>query len=187
MDIVYLETIRYNGGQYFNLEYHKHRVLYTVRDDNVWCDICKVLKVLPVGHLSGDVKCTIEYCASRGVIAWRVAEYKPVKIKRLVPVVSDIDYRYKYADREELVSLKNGLVDGEEPIIIKNGLVTDTTFSNIVFKCADGMLVTPRKPLLYGTKRAQLLHDGVIVERDIFEDQIYDFEEIYIINAMRDI
>ena len=58
-----------------------------------------------------------------------------------------------------------------EIIIIKNGLVIDTSFTNIAIH-KDGKWLTPKHPLLLGTKRAALLEQGIIQEADITVDDL---------------
>lgn len=76
------------------------------------------------------------------------------------------DYRQHIGD---ILAAQKG--DCDEIIIIKNGLVTDTSFTNIaIYK--HGMWLTPKHPLLLGTKRAALLEKGIIQEADITVDDL---------------
>jgi 4-amino-4-deoxychorismate lyase len=101
--------------------------------------------------------------------------------KKFKIVCSDIDYSYKYADRDRLNSLKSPQTD--EIIIIKNNLATDTTISNLAF--FDGQKwLTPKTPLLKGTKRQELLEKKEIFPADITADDLGNFEKIAMINAV---
>ena len=98
-----------------------------------------------------------------------------------------IDYAYKYHNRaaiNELVAKRGGC---DDILIIKNSLITDTSFTNVVFKDFDGTLYTPSSNLLAGTKRRKLLDAGIIYERDIHVKDIQSYAGIYLINAMIDI
>lgn len=76
------------------------------------------------------------------------------------------DYRQHIGD---ILAAQKG--DCDEIIIIKNGLVTGTSFTNIaIYK--DGKWITPKHPLLLGTKRAALLEKGIIQEADITVDDL---------------
>ena len=103
-------------------------------------------------------------------------EFKKFKI-----VKSEIDYQYKYADRDELNALKQPGFD--EVIIIKNGLVTDTTISNLAF--FDGKeWHTPKTPLLKGTKREELIQKGFLKEKDISLNDIKKYKKFAMLNAI---
>ena len=105
----------------------------------------------------------------------------PREFKKLKIVNADIEYDYKYENRETLNSLK---VEGyDEVVIIKNGYVTDTTISNLAF--FDGKeWFTPNTPLLKGTKRAELLEKGIIKEKEIKLKDIKSYKKIAMMNAI---
>jgi len=108
-------------------------------------------------------------------------ELKIRKFKTFKIVHSNIDYSYKFANRNALNALKPENVD--EVIIIKNSLVTDTTISNLAF--FDGKKwLTPKTPLLKGTKREELIKKGKLVEADIKEKELKNFKKIALINAI---
>ena len=97
----------------------------------------------------------------------------------------DIDYSFKSTDRTDLNWLAATKGNCDEIIIIKNGLVTDTSFTNIaIYK--DGKWLTPKHPLLLGTKRAALLENVIIQEADITVDDLMKAEKVSLFNAMID-
>ena len=108
-------------------------------------------------------------------------ELKKREFKTFKIVHSDIDYSYKYANRDELNALKPENVD--EVIIIKNSLITDTTISNLAFFNGKRWL-TPKTPLLKGTKREELLRKNFLTEADIKEEDLKNFKKIAMINAV---
>ncbi len=67
--------------------------------------------------------------------------------------------------------------------MVKDSLVCDTSIANIAIY--DGLKwYTPKKPLFYGTQRAKLLEDKIIVEKEI---KVKDFKNIVsfaIMNAL---
>ena len=71
----------------------------------------------------------------------------------------------------------------DEIIIIKNGKVTDCSIGNLIFRQGKKWY-TPDSPLLLGTQREKLLREGKIQETTIFQEDIINFDEIKIINAM---
>jgi 4-amino-4-deoxychorismate lyase len=71
----------------------------------------------------------------------------------------------------------------DDILIVKNGLITDTSYSNVAF--FDGQLwFTPHQPLLPGTARARLLHEGCLQEAKITLTDLHRFEKCSLINAM---
>jgi 4-amino-4-deoxychorismate lyase len=104
-------------------------------------------------------------------------EFKSFKIVKC----NDIDYSFKYKNRDKLNSLKDENYD--EVIIIKNGLITDTTISNLAF--FDGKeWLTPKEPLLKGTYREKLLDEKIIKEANISIDELKKFQKFAMINAI---
>jgi para-aminobenzoate synthetase/4-amino-4-deoxychorismate lyase len=77
---------------------------------------------------------------------------------------------------------------GADTVILWNdaGVITEGTESNIVIACG-GVKVTPPVEcgLLPGLKRAELLAAGEIVESIITRDDLYNAEEIWLINSVR--
>ena len=112
--------------------------------------------------------------------------YQPRTIKSLKLVEDDeIDYAFKYADRESINLLYERRGTYDDILIVKNNLITDTSFCNIIF--FDGQKwVTPELPLLKGTKRQQLLDEGIINEARILVEDLGSFKKFMLINAMLD-
>ncbi|MCD8539847.1 MAG: aminotransferase class IV [Leadbetterella sp.] len=68
---------------------------------------------------------------------------------------------------------------------MKNGHLTDTTYCNVAL--FDGKeWVTPDTFLLPGTKRAALIHNGMLREIPVTVRDLPGFEALAFINAMRD-
>jgi len=112
-------------------------------------------------------------------------EYFPLKKREFnsfkVVECNDIEYKFKSEDREKLNSLK---VEGyDEVIIVKNGFITDTTISNLAF--FDGnKWITPKTPLLKGTKREELIQKGFLKEKEIKIEDIKNFKKFAMMNAI---
>ena len=103
----------------------------------------------------------------KGVETVEYAPYHMRELKTLQVVEGgDISYEYKSTDRSRLNMLAEKKGNADEVIILKHGLLTDTSFTNIAIHDGNGW-ITPRRPLLYGTKRAALLDQGVLTEADI--------------------
>ena len=182
-----LETIRFENGEFSNPEYHFRRMYQSVRTcfgQALQFDPEKVLQeALPaVNNKPGLFKFRLLY--GNNNYQWEFVPYKLPAIKTLKPVVANsINYSCKFADRSSLNNLRQLRGKADDVLIIKNGEVTDTSFANIVFY--DGrQWVTPKNPLLKGTRRAALLDAGLIIEASISPDDLSNFQEIRIINAM---
>ena len=68
---------------------------------------------------------------------------------------------------------------------MKQGLLTDTSIANIAL--SDGThWYTPAHPLLKGTKRAALLEEGILQEKDIRPEDLPSFSTVRLFNAMID-
>ena len=114
-------------------------------------------------------------------------EYAPYFIRNInsLQVVEDdtITYGYKSTDRSRLNALVAQKGNCDDIIIVKHGLLTDTSFTNLAI--FDGKhWVTPRHPLLPGTKRAALLDKGMIQEADITLEDLRNANKVSLFNAM---
>lgn len=172
--MTFSEVIRVQDGMVQNLPLHRARMERTVGHPIE-------LKIDPP-RTCGRVKCRVVYDAE-GV---RSVEFAPYIIRRIekVAIVHDdeINYALKSTDRRRLNELRGKY---DDVIIIKNGLVTDSSFANIVIE--KGGLFTSSTPLLRGTKREQLLREGVITEREVREEDLQTAARIHFINAMIDL
>ena len=61
--------------------------------------------------------------------------------------------------------------------------MTDCSIGNLILRQGKKWY-TPDTPLLLGTQREKLLREGKIQETTIFQEDIANFDEIKIINAM---
>lgn len=134
--------------------------------------------------LSGIWKCRIVYGKEIEEVGY--APYQKRMVSSLRPVVSDtIDYSYKSTNRGELNELFARRGKADDILIVKDGYLTDTSIANIALY--DGHTwYTPAHPLLQGTKRAELLDNRFIVEKDIRQAQLGDYSHIMLFNAMID-
>jgi len=74
-------------------------------------------------------------------------------------------------------------MDCDEIIIEQNGYLTDTTIANIAFYDGERW-ITPAKPLLKGTMRAKLLDEGLLHEKEIKKEDLKNYSQVALINAM---
>lgn len=97
---------------------------------------------------------------------------------------NSFDYSFKFEDRKELERMKIKAKAGEI-IIVKNNHITDTSFSNILFKKGKEWF-TPSTFLLNGVQRQHLLKNKKIKEAEITLQNISKYSHFQIINAMND-
>ncbi len=182
---LFIETIKIQNGQIIHPEAHNARMNRTRRDFFGIRALLRVEDLINPEELPPQqvIRCTIRY-GPNGIEEIRHTPYEKRKINNLGIVHdNEIDYSYKFADREPLVKLKNRRDDCDEIIIVKNGMVSDTSFSNLIF--FDGVeYLTPANPLLNGTKRTQLLQEGLIREECITVEDLHTFRHAGMINAM---
>lgn len=181
----FIETIKVEDGLVKNLELHIERARATAMK---FFGVEKEYEfggLLSDGELrrsSGIYKLRVVY--SKEILGFSFEPYKMRKIHTLRPVDgSGVDYSFKYESRGAIEALFEQRGDSDDILIIKDGYVTDTSYCNLI--CSDGKgLYSPSTPLLKGTKREQLLREGVIKERDIRIDDLNKYSEFYVVNAM---
>ena len=180
------ETICVENRQLKNLSYHEARLNKTRRELWGYNDNWDLSELLQIPDLIDDSvhKCRIAYGKNVDNIRWE--PYSPRSIRKIQRVYHDeIDYRYKYDNRDTLNALYAKRNDADEILIIRKGLVTDSNFCNVAF--LDGnRWFTPASPLLPGTQRALLLDQGIIETTNIPESDIGSFSQIRLFNAMVD-
>jgi 4-amino-4-deoxychorismate lyase len=180
------EAIKVQNKIIFNLDLHSSR-MNTARKNLFNCsdqiNLQDMLKIpLEINH--GIYKCRLLYKEKIEKIDW--IKYEPRQINSLKVVrCNDISYEYKFNDRTVFEKLlkKNHCSNHDAIIIIKNGMVTDSNISNVVLFNGEKWH-TPKNPLLKGTKRAELLHKGLILEKNICEEELGNYEKLKLINAM---
>ncbi|MFH1161363.1 MAG: aminotransferase class IV [bacterium] len=140
---------------------------------------------IPAGHKGLVYKYRIIYGAD--LEKTEFIEYTPRPIERLKLVeANDLEYSYKYLDRSAINALLSRTTGKEDIIIIKNGVITDTSFTNLAFFTGSKWL-TPASPLLQGTCRKRLIHEGRLIEEEIVPKDLVKFRKVSLINAMLDL
>ena len=180
------ETLCIENGKIQNIDLHQARYERSLRE-YYGKSVVKIFNLfsliqLPAPLQNQLIRCRIDYNAETTQIQY--FEYHRKIYRTFQPVIcDDIEYSLKYSDR----SLINKLFDQrgyyDEIIIIKNGKVTDCSIGNLIFRQGKKWY-TPDTPLLLGTQREKLLQERKIQERTIFQEDIVNFDEIKIINAM---
>lgn len=181
------ETIKCSDGKLFNMEFHQARfekscVDYFGIQPNI--NLMENIEI-PAFAKTGIFRCRVTYSTQIEKIKFIPHHYREIKSLKLIED-NDIDYRFKFDDREILNLLfeKRGICD--DIIIVKNGRITDSTFANIVFFDGEKWF-TPDTPLLPGTQREKLLVSGKIFECRITPKDISIYSKAGLINAMNDL
>ena len=148
----FIETIRIEDGQIYNLDYHTER--FNETRAAFWKDSTPLdlREFISPPTLNGIHKCRIVYGKK-----WKKLRMRPIRCDRLSSlhlVVSDtIDYTYKSAHREELNALyaQKGMAD--DILIVRNGYLTDTSIANVALYDGDTWF-TPAHPYSGGRNEA---------------------------------
>lgn len=179
----FIETIRIKNGRPENMEGHIERMRTTAEHFGFLPPKVPELSVIMPGYLkTGLTKCRLLY--DRLIREIKFEAYKPKKISSFVLVdAGSLDYAFKYADRRVLECEDRKFNGFEEVIFLKDGFLTDTSFSNIVFRKGKEF-VTPTTFLLNGTRRQYLLKSGHIKEEEVHMTELGEYDELILINAM---
>lgn len=190
----FVETIKIKNGKALALPYHHARMERTISHlvctslEEFFSDFSFLISNFNYLSPTPEMdlyKARVVYGAG-GI---KLVEYAPYQMRtiRSLKVVEDddIDYTYKSTDRSQLNALAAQKGDCDEIIIVKNGLLTDTSFTNLALYDGNSWL-TPKHPLLHGTKRAQLLEAGIIREADLTFEDLKRAQKVSLFNAMID-
>jgi 4-amino-4-deoxychorismate lyase len=179
-----IESIKLVDGKFCNLFYHEQRMirsLQTLCGEEEDINLEKLLNEMEAPQ-KGLFKCRIVYDERSTDVEF--IPYQPKIIQSLKIVENDrISYELKYKDRtaiDKLLEKKDGC---DDILIIKKGHVTDSSYSNIVFRRGKNWY-TPWSALLKGTMRQNLIDHDTIMPEDILVDDISSFETYKLINAM---
>lgn len=180
----FLETIKIDKGNVYNLEYHQKRYESVLKHFNVYDAKSLVDYIKP--PKDGLFRCRLIYNPDDiKKIDIQYIEYKKRDIKKLKLIYdNDINYFFKSTDRKALDKLHAKRGEADDILIVKNSLITDTSIANIALY--DGVWKTPKSPLLKGTTRQRYIDEGKIVEEDIDVKNIYNYSKVALLNAMID-
>lgn len=180
----FIETLRIEKERIVNLEAHNQRMNETIRTFFPQASKVDLKKHIVLQKHIARTKCHIEY--NNTILSISYQPYYPRQVHSLQLTECDtINYSYKYKDRSLLQLLYNQRRSGDDILIVKNGFITDTSIANIAVY--DGIQwYTPAHPLLRGTQRAILLQRGIVKEKDITPQELFNFQKLCTINSMLD-
>ena len=178
LDKLLFETIKIEDGLISNIYWHNQRcnrsrkALFNSQND---ID----LEAFITAPTKGLYRCRIVY--NDNIQSVEYIPYQAKQINSIKIIKSQIDYEYKYNNRDELTQLLEKEYD--DILIEKNGFLTDTSIANIAFY-TDSKWITPKQPLLRGTFREKLLKKGFLILKDIKKEEITYFSHFALMNAM---
>ncbi|OFX74593.1 MAG: hypothetical protein A2X12_10905 [Bacteroidetes bacterium GWE2_29_8] len=182
---VFFETIKLKDGILYNIPLHNERLNNTRRR---FFKVIYDINLASIIHLPTDCKkglYKVKVIYSENIIDIAYIKYQKREINSLKIVYNnDVEYHYKYLNRDFLDILKFN-VEEDEIIIVKNDFISDASFANIIF--FDGITwVTPIVPLFEGIQRAYLINKNFIKEENIRIKDLNRFTKLKLINALND-
>lgn len=182
---ILLETFSVKDSYTELLDFHSRRILTTAKElDFCPPDIMDFINILNNVPQIGHFKCSIQY--SNKIITYhKETEYKKRYISKIkiIEICKNI-YKYKFADRSCFSRYDCLVSENEEILFSLNGFLTDTRYTNIVLETEQGNLITPKKPLLQGTRRDYLINEKLLTTRDICTQDIFKYKKIHLINSL---
>ena len=175
-----LETIKIEDGEVHNLSYHQKRCDKTRKTLFNSTNTLNLIDNIEAPK-KGLYRCRILYAKTLHSVEY--IAYSPKNIRSLKIVKSDINYNFKYVNRDAFADLLTEHNDVDEILIEKDDYLTDTTIANIAFY-AGGVWYTPTTPLLKGTMRQKFLDDGFLQERNIKKEDLNQYTQVALMNAM---
>lgn len=172
------ETIKADEGILQHINYHQARFNKTRKACYGSADKINLSTILlPPKNLTCRVR--VEY--THEVLHVDYIPYLPRQINSFCVVESNLNYAYKWSNREEINAL---LAPGyDDIIIVKNGLLCDTSIANVAL-LIDGVWITPQMPLLEGVTRQRLLDSGFLQVGNLTEESLQKMEKFAIMNAL---
>ena len=185
-----LETIKFKNGKFANVDLHQERMnrsqkeLFELKNT---INLVSELKTFQTKFQTASIdnktyKCRIIY--NKTIESIELIPYALTKIYSLKIVFdNEIDYRFKFKNRERINQLFAKRENCDDILIVKNGLITDASFCNILFFNGKKWL-TPEKPLLKGIQRQLLINNEIVETANISPGNLYNFTKARLVNAM---
>ena len=181
----FIESIKIEDKKIFLLDLHQKRVDDTFAHfgKETSINLAEIFKNLEHDE-DGLYKLRISYDLDKN-FRTQLIPYAISEISNFQLVVNNIyDYSFKFEDRKELEKMLRQ-AKSSEIIIVKNNHITDSSFSNLLFKKGKEWF-TPSTYLLNGVQRQYLLKNKKIMEAEITLQNIAEYSHFQIINAMND-
>ena len=181
----FIESIKVEDRKIFLLDHHQKRVDATFahfgKEGSI--NLSEIFRNLDHDE-DGLYKLRISYDLNKN-FRTQLIPYAISEINNFQLVVNNVyDYSFKFEDRKELEKMLQQARSGEI-IIVKNNHITDTSFSNILFKKGKDWF-TPSTYLLNGVQRQHLLQKNKIKEAEITMQNVSEYSHFQLINTMND-
>ncbi len=181
----FIESIKVEDTEIFLLDQHQKRVneTFSYFGTEVSINIDEIFKSLKHDE-DGLYKFKITYDLT-GKYRTQMIPYAMSEIANFQLVENNsYDYSFKFEDRKELEKMKI-LSKAAEIIIVKNNHITDTSYSNLLFKKGKDWF-TPKTFLLNGVQRQTLLKAKKIKEAEITLQNLSEYSHFQLINALNE-
>lgn len=181
----FIESIKVEDTEIFILDQHQKRVneTFSYFGKEVSINIDEIFKSLKHDE-DGLYKFKITYDLT-GKYRTQMIPYAMSEIANFQLVENNsYDYSFKFEDRKELEKMKI-LSKAAEIIIVKNNHITDTSYSNLLFKKGKDWF-TPKTYLLNGVQRQFLLKAKKIKEAEITLQNLSEYSHFQLINALNE-
>lgn len=186
-----LETIRVEHGRPWRLERHHERMRRSAGELGFsapsWNELRETIdRLLRERILPDPGRYKVRLIYRERVLREETERYTlPRPLSAVVVEAGDLSYSQKLADRAALNALQATVGPRAVVIFARDRLLTDCLYANLLFD--DGRRwLTPRRPLLSGVMRGELLDRGCVEEADIAAAELHRFERVALINAMID-
>ncbi len=181
----FIESIKVEDKKVFLLDLHQKRVNDTFSNFGKGepIDLAAIFKELEHDE-DGLYKFKITYDLT-GKYRTQMIPYAISELASFALVENNTyDYSFKFEDRKELEKMKI-LSKAAEIIIVKNNHITDSSYSNLIFKKGKEWF-TPKTYLLNGVQRQNLLQTKKIKETEINLNNLNEYSHFQLINAMNE-
>lgn len=181
---LFLETIKLEAGFFSALSYHQTRMDQTRAAffENA-APLSLPLALMKAGSIPPKGLYRVRVIYGEQIESIEFIPYEKREVSSLKLIEAEVDYSFKYEQRPVLNTLFQQKKKCDDILITQQGYLTDTSIANIAL-LKSGVWYTPQAPLLKGTKRAALLHHGLIVEADIHQETLSEYEKVRLFNAM---
>jgi len=187
----FIESMRISNGKAALVELHQRRFDLTrlahfgrLAPIDLEAEVTAFVAAQPSEYSTALCKLRVTY--GRDIEKIEIDLYTPRRVAAIALVEAPgLDYRFKYADRSALDTLRGQVPAGAEPVIVQNGLVTDAIYANVCL--FDGARwLTPERPLLEGVARAAAIAAGEITPAQILAHDVEQgrYTKVRLVNCM---
>lgn len=183
--IRFIESIRLLNGTVENVKYHQARINETFAfyfEGKAPISLQQIIDSNQPPE-NGLFKLRIVYAETLEKIEYLPYQAPFFRKFQCFRIPDDFIYRFKFANRIFFENISKKIEPDVLPVLIQKGLVTDSTFTNLVFKRGDKWF-TPKTPLLQGVQLQIMTETFPVNKVEIRETEIETFDAIYPINAL---